>query len=63
MAGLEHVKRMEDTFDTVVMYTLQAVEKADLVLKEPQENAMIAECFSGKSICSKALPFLFGTFL
>ena len=49
MAALEHVERMEATFDAAVMYALQAVGKADLVLKETQKNAMMA-LFRGEDV-------------
>ena len=63
MAALE-LERMDATFDGAMTYALQAVGKVDLVLKEPQKNAMKALfngfCGSGgKSICYQALPFLF----
>ena len=59
MSALGHVHRKEDTFDAAVTHTLQVVGKADLVLKEPQENTMIDVCFLGKSICYETLPFLY----
>ena len=69
MAALE-LERMDATFDAAMTYALQAVGKVDLVLKEPQKNAMKAlfngeDVFLwlptgfGKSICYEALPFLF----
>ena len=46
MAALE---KIEATFDADVTYALQAVGKADLVLKEPQLNAMMA-LFRGEDV-------------